>query len=277
MISLKQAKSILEKHHKKQREIVEKNGIKKDLDRIKQKFKHSYEVLEMSQRLIAEEKEFLSLNTEIHEIMNIVSILHDIARFYEIGKYDFGRVTHGEYGAYNILQKFEGINNPLILLPIKYHDKYNLDGLSTDIKNCGLNKQKDLIFLISKFIRDADKMANFLFFKNIKYISYKKRELFFSKNVFEIFKKQELIDKKLCKTVFDEVLNFISWEFDLNFDVSRRILIKEEINKNLLNNFRELIEIIAKEVEDNKIEEKQANLKQNLLEIETILKLRKLI
>ena len=281
MTNLQEAKDILQRHYEKQFEVAKKSEIQRDIDRVKQKYKHSYEVLEMGQELIAGDEQLSSFSEEIQEVMNIVSILHDVARFHEIGK-GIGGAPHGNYGAYDILQAIEGIENPLILLPIKYHDKFNFDGLKEEIEGLGLTEQSNLIFLISKFIKDADKMANFRFFKKVKYISHtRERELHLSNDVLEQFRENKLIDNNICKTVFDIAINFISWQFDLNLDISKKVLIEEKVNKYLFENFREMVEIIATEQGDvlsnAEIKKQKDMLGQNLLEISEILKIKGLM
>lgn len=280
MVNLQKAKDILQKHYEKQFEFAKNHCTDREFDRVKQKYKHSYEVLEMGRELIKEDEILSTYSKEIKEIMDIVCILHDVARFYEIGD-GIGGAPHGKYGAYDILKAKEGIDNPLILLPIKYHDGFNFDGLEKEIENLGLSNQKDLIFTISKFIKDADKMANFRFFKKVKYISHtRKRELYFSEGVLEQFREHKLIDNKDCKTVFDIALNFISWQFDLNLDVSKRVLIAEKVNEHLFKNFKEMIGIIAGEQKDisaEEIKKQKDKLCESLLEISEILKNKKLM
>jgi hypothetical protein len=281
MVNLQQAKDILQKHYEKQFEVAKNHCTEREFDRVKQKYKHSYEVLEMGRELIKEDEILSTYDEEIKEIMGIVCILHDIARFYEIGE-GIGGVSHGTYGAYEILKIKENINNPLILLPIKYHDGFNFDGLEEEIENLGLSNQKDLIFTISKFIKDADKMANFKYFKRIKYVSHtRQRQLYVANKVMEQFKNFKLVNKEFCETVFDIAINFLSWEFDLNFDASKRIFIREEINKYLLANFRDMIELITDEqstvLSPEILSKKKEELYNIIKEIGNILKNKKLM
>jgi len=250
MVSLNKAKNILRKHYKKQLNFAQKSGIQRAIDRVNQKYNHSYGVLETGKELIAGDKELSLLDKKTQEIMNIVCILHDVARFHEVEEGKLGGFSHGEYGAFNILRDIEGIDNPLILLPIKYHDRLDFEGLNQEITELGCDDQKDLIFLIARFIKDADKMTNFRYFSKINYISHStKRELYISDEVLRQFRERELVNKKFCETVFDIAINFISWQFDLNFDISREIFVKENLNEILLEKFKRVIEVIAKERE----------------------------
>lgn len=87
-------------------------------------------------------------------------LLHDIGRFYENDS-KCVKFNHAEYG-YNLLKK-EFTDNPVILLPVKYHEEdikwekliYN----DLNFLNCS-KKQKRKIMYGCKLIRDIDIISN---------------------------------------------------------------------------------------------------------------------
>lgn len=277
-LNLKEAKNILQRHYEKQLDVAKKSGIKRDIERIIQKQEHSYEVLDMGERLIQGEEGLRSLDERIIEYMKVVLILHDLGRFYEIGEKKLGGMYHGDYGAENILRDIEGVDDLFILLPIKHHDKLNLTGLLDEFQELGLSdEEREFIALISQFVRDSDKMANFDYLSRVVYISpTQNRNLYFSKSVFDSFKRGEMVDNRICNTVFDKALNFISWSFDLGFDVSKRLFVEKGNAKGLLENFKKLIDVIAEEkigvCDKSEIGKQKGVLLESLLEIEDVLK-----
>ena len=134
---------------------------------------HPYLVLE-HMRCLARQKETAG---EISRLainaleLDTVALLHDLGRLSEInvktGIYQEIKnthpYTHGDLSAI-ILEQY-GEDDPDILLPIKYHDKYDFDvnlALDKHFQALPFDNQEKIVF-IWKMLLDADRLANFSF------------------------------------------------------------------------------------------------------------------
>ncbi len=241
MLSLDKNTEILIKHYNDRLNIAQNNNIKKY---ILHKIRHIYWVLSASQRIMIIDPIFIDISKEIIKKIEISSLLHDIWRFYQF-EWDVLFKSHQfeHWDRWYDILKDEWIDDLWILLSVKYHNKYKLDDFYDEIR---LLKKSDIklydeIVLITKLVRDADKLQNieYLFFNNdILKIEWDKANDF-SEEILEDLWKWILVDfkKSKNKSKIDYCLMYLSWWFDINFEWTKKIL----ISWNLKNNFIEMI------------------------------------
>ena len=207
----------------------------KTLERIDLKKQHSLRVMKISNNLAKS----MNLNEEDTEIATVIGLLHDIARFEQYTKYrtfsDLDSFDHGDYAVEILnkdMRKYVETDkyDDLIKIAIKNHNKFKIeDGLS----------ERELFF--SKLIRDADKL-DILFLASTIIFSGREDEVnnsAINPNVLDtFFSKTQLKHEKSVKyTGFDDVLQFLTFIFDINFKESFKILKKEDYINKILNRF----------------------------------------
>ena len=185
--------------------------------------------------------ESLNLNKEEIELAKLIGLMHDIGRFEQIKVYntykDHQSIDHGDLGEQilknnNFIRNFieEDNYDELIFKAIKNHNKFKIeDGLT--------EKEK----LWAKIIRDADKLDIFyegaVLFWNTEEERKAVSESIFSPDVIEMFKQKQTINNRLRKTKADEIVSFVAYLYDINFEYSyNRIKEKDYINT-ILNKF----------------------------------------
>ena len=206
-------------------------------ERIKRKFEHSFRVMKEAGELANN----LNLSEKEIELANIIGLLHDIGRFEQIRIYstfkDHKSIDHGDLGV-EILKKDHYLRkyideeeyDDIIYKSIKNHNKFKIED--------GLN-EKELIF--AKLIRDADKLDIFYegseIFWNTEDERKEVEESEISPEILKAFNNKELINIKNIKTPADEVISFIAFLYDINFDYSREKIEKQEYINKVLNKF----------------------------------------
>lgn len=242
--TIDEGKAILKKHYNKQKEIAIKSGIKEDILWIEQKYIHSLEVFKMSEYLIENDEILKNLPLKIKLYGKLGALLHDIGRFYEIGKIEKSSTQHGVIGA-NILEQEENENNIFLIYSFKYHDDFlSKEKTLQDLNKLNLNeKDKENIILLLNLIKNSDKLSNFELFKNIDKVYFLSKELlpFFTDSCLNNFKNRQLINNKEKQSIFDQMLGYIVWCYDLNFYTSK-LFIK---NNNYLFDFISMMKKIA--------------------------------
>lgn len=201
------------------------------------KVRHSYEVLSAMQRIIIKDDFLSSLDERMRKYLEVVALLHDIARFHQQNGDKIipnNQYEHGDEG-YNILKK-EGINDPYILLSIKYHNKFDFSGLTEEPEWQKLNeKEREELMIIAKAVKDADKVQNmeYMIFANHSFAKYDKKvyenygkvaKNTITKEILEEFRTKQLVSFTHMKTQLDRELNLLSWMFDINYQGSKDIL-----------------------------------------------------
>ena len=226
--------TLLEKHVNKQ---LIKNKNKKDiLWYLTYKIRHTYWTLYMAQRIMTTER-IKFFNKKLREKWEIATILHDIWRFYQN---NWERVLTSlefeHWDAWYWILKNEWINDLAILLSVKYHNKKLIDPLYKDKEYLSQNNiKKNEIDLITKLVRDADKLHNMTYMlynidrSTMRWIKVSENNV--SKKVLEDFLEWKLIDIKDVKTLSDELLKNLAFQFDFNFKWSLKILKDSNFNK----------------------------------------------
>lgn len=208
------------------------------------KVNHSQDVLAQGQRIIATESAFQHLTPLQHEYLEGNLLLHDIGRFYDDvirnGNYNFG---HGEYAVKLLLDETDPYwHDPLLLLPIRYHDQIDIRGLFQDRDYLRANADtQDLLVNFAKLLRDADKLSNLLrdahghFYCLPRYSDTPEA----TPAVLQAFLQGEAIVNGTCVTKIDCVLRSLAWLNDLNFVSSSQILLQEHMPEGFMEILRQ--------------------------------------
>lgn len=202
---------------------------------------HTYHVVETAKKIA----EKLNLSKEDIELAELIGILHDIGRFEELkitnelNSVKFNHAGHGSEMLFEkgMIRKFIKDNqyDGIIKKAIENHSKLKIE------KNLD-----ERTLLHSKIIRDADKIDNYRVKKD------EKIEAIFPKRVDRIRDMEEsrlsdkvyntILDKK-CVDIHDRVtpLDFwvciLAFTFDLNFDVSYKIVKENDYINVLIDRF----------------------------------------
>lgn len=203
---------------------------------------HTYHVAENAKKIAQE----LNLNKEDIELAELIGILHDIGRFEELkitkelNSVKFDHAGHGSKMLFEkgMIRKFIEDNqyDNIIKRAIENHSKLEIE--------------KDLderTLLHSKIIRDADKIDNYRVKKDEKVEAIfpnrvnKKEDMEESKMSDKVY--NTILDKK-CVDIHDRVtpLDFwvciLAFTFDLNFDVSYKIVKENDYINVLVDRFK---------------------------------------
>ena len=193
--------------------------------KIKYKLQHAYRVANIS-RKIAED---LKLDDENIELAELIGLLHDIGRFEQVKIYntynDAISIDHADKGVEVLFEKGL-IRNFLdtkkydntIKIAIINHNKYKIEESIKD----------ENILMHSKIIRDADKTDIFYSQTVVDYnilfdcndVSKQK----ISKEILEGFLKYKPVPYSQIKTPIDNIVNHISFVFDVNYKPSLQII-----------------------------------------------------
>ena len=192
-------------------------------ENIERKYCHSLRVKKLC-KLIAKAE---SLSVEDEKIAEVIGLLHDYGRFKQWTKYhtysDIDSIDHGDYGV-ELLFCDNEISNywknkkdyDVIYDAIKYHNKINIP---KDIKH--YNK------MFCKIIRDADKIdILYIYVRNLLNLE-ENGEI--SLKVKEAFDKDKPINKKDNVTEADNIITFLAFVYDLNFQFSFKYLKENHI------------------------------------------------
>lgn len=198
---------------------------------------HSLRVMNISKEIATK----LKLTQEEVDLATLIGLLHDIARFEQYTQFqtfsDLNSFDHGDYGVEILnkdIRKYVETDkyDKIIKIAIKNHNKYKIEeGLT----------EKELLF--AKIIRDADKLDIFyeavtMFWNGIeKQISSTN----ISENAEKQFKENKQIKRKKNTSKepnVDEVLNVISFIFDINFKETFKIIKEKDYINKILERFK---------------------------------------
>ena len=126
------------------------------------------------------------------------------------------------------------LTNPFILIPVKYHgDLYAEENARKDLENIEnlSNEDKEIIIKLLRLVMDSDKLANLALFKTVDEWHFNflhlEEKAIISDECFESFCNRELVKIKDRKTLLDKILLVICWSYDLEYQYSKEILLKE--------------------------------------------------
>ena len=206
------------------------------------KYHHSFRVMEFCKELAIS----LNLNDEDIYIASLCGLLHDIARFEQLTKYntydDSKSFDHGDYG-YKILKESDFIKEftkneeviSIILDSVKYHNKLSVPNLN----------KRNMLFV--NIVRDADKLD---------IITEQGNEINDDKITLKESMLKSIYNKELCKNSdiendVDYILRVLSWVFDFNFEYSYKYLIDKKIIEKKFN----LLEMYGETEDLNKLKQ----------------------
>ncbi len=240
---------ILDKHYTSQCELLEKNCNIKDENWIKAKYQHSIDVFNIAEYLIETDEELQKLTEDQKLYGKLSALLHDIGRAYEVGETKEKVKPHGYYGADVILKQIETETNPFILIPVKYHgDLLAEENARKDLENMEnlSNEDKEIIIKLLRLVMDSDKLANLALFKTVDEWHFNflnlEEEAIISDECFNSFCNRELVKTKDRKTLLDKILLIICWAYDLEYQASKTLLLKEKHLEDYLKIFNKYIE-----------------------------------
>lgn len=222
------------------KDFLEEYKYKSDLG-FELKIVHTYHVAENAKKIAQE----LNLNKEDIELAELIGILHDIGRFEELkitkelNSVKFDHAGHGSKMLFErgMIRKFieDSQYDNIIKKAIENHSRLEIE-----------ENLDERTLLHSKIIRDADKIDNYRVKKD------EKIEAIFPKRVNKIEDIEEsnlsdkvyntILDKK-CVDIHDRVtpLDFwvciLAFTFDLNFDVSYKIVKENDYINVLVDRF----------------------------------------
>lgn len=195
------------------------------------KEKHTYHVCKNSIRIANAE----SLGQDRALIAEAIGLFHDVGRFPQYAEYKTFRdsisVNHGELGAKvleenSVLHALPENERGLIITAVKFHNTYKVPDL----------KEPEMLFFL-KLIRDADKLDIWRVFFEYYEKPVENRPSAvgiglpdspeYSKEIVSLVMKKQLVPLTLLKTLNDFKLTKLSWLFDLNFDISFRIVAED--------------------------------------------------
>ena len=185
------------------------------------KYHHTYDVVEYMKKII--EPQNLTQNQK--ELALTCAIFHDLGRFTQLEKcgryddvisFDHAKESVDILRVYGWFQNVSKKEEEMITYAILKHNK--IDKL----------RENTYKFLLAKMLRDADKLAilsNFVLLGEISK-DFSEKE---SKNVYESIRKEELVQYESIKTNLDWVIAYFCYLFDINLDISLKILKDERL------------------------------------------------
>lgn len=207
----------------------------------KLKVVHTYHVAENARKIAKE----LNLNEEEIELAELIGLLHDIGRFEELkitnelNSTKFNHAMHGSKMLFEqgLIKNFieDRQYDEIIKKAIENHSKLEIEK--------GLDERT---LLHSKIIRDADKLDNY---------RVKKEESIEAIFPTRVNKKEDMEESLLSDKVYDAVLNkkcidihdrvtpldfwvcILAFTFDLNFDVTYKIVKENDYINVLIDRF----------------------------------------
>lgn len=197
------------------------------VDGIEYKYYHSYRVQKYSEKI----SDMLNLGLKDKKLASDIGLLHDIGRFHQLEKYNSfcdKKIDHADYGAKilfedNLILNYD-INKcdyEIVKKAIRNHNKYQIED--------GLN-ERELFF--AKLVRDADKIDILNAFSSIRVLEICECDEEVSPSVREEFFNNITVRNVNVKNKNDKIISMLAFLFDINFEVSYRIIKEEDfINK----------------------------------------------
>lgn len=261
--------ALLKHHYDKQLEIAKNSGIENDIRWVDMKYNHSLDVFHVCEFLINNDNFLSKLDDKYKLYGQLSAILHDIGRAYKIGENRDKVEPHGAFGSDKVLRDMEKIDNPFILIPVKYHDVLEAEEQAKkELKKYDLSaRENEIVIILLKLVMDSDRLANFELFKtlNNKFFLNLKKELYFSKKSLNAFKNRKLLTREERETLFDQILFYSAWVYDLNFEASKKFVIEHKNMEAFIKMMNKaVIEIAENNKNNNNDTEKINNQIQNI-------------
>lgn len=201
---------------------------------INYKYHHSYRVMDNMVKIA----KGLNLNKNDIELAKYIGLLHDIGRFEQFSKHKTFKdiqLDHGDYGVKiikenDILKKIniKKEDYDVVYTAIRNHNKYIIeDNL----------KERELLF--TKMIRDADKLDIIYVLSNPKIREFIHED---DSKINEKLQKEFYKNKPLkyndIKTNNDSIIVFLAYIYDINFNITFKIINDNKYYEIIYNNLK---------------------------------------
>ncbi len=198
------------------------------------KYKHSYRVMKNSKEIAAS----LKLSSNDTYLCELIGLLHDIGRFYQMTNYetlvDEESLDHGDYGAKllfedGLIKKFD-LNEEdyeLVKKAIKNHNKFKIEKA---------NKRETLFCNI---IRDADKIDILYAYSNPKLLEFdcnNKEEI--KEDIKKAFFNHKQVKFDKSRNQNELLIETIALIYDINFDYTKNKILKEKYLEKIYKNIK---------------------------------------
>ena len=242
MIDIKKAKQEFIKY----RNIFNKNN-----QNIERKFKHSFDVMKLSEEIAID----LNLNKEQIELAKLIGLLHDIGRFTEYKRvkkektfFNTNKFNHAIEGVKILKNKdyirefiYDNQYDRIIFSAIINHNKNSIEK--------SLSKEEELF---TRILRDADKL-DILRLSVTVYWKNNMKEVEEGEISKEVLKENLSLNTICTKKIninkhIDKLVSTLSLIYDLNYRKSFQILKKEDYFNKIINRFNFKNEITRKEM-----------------------------
>lgn len=212
---------------------------------ITRKIQHSLRVMEISRKIA----QTLNLKKKQTDLATLIGLLHDIARFEQRKRYgtyyDKKSIDHGDF-AVKLLEENDFIRNfieekncdEIIKLAIKNHNKYEIESLDGEE------------LLQAKIIKDSDKID--IFYQLAYQFAKNKNEVEnseISEDYINQLKQEKCIYRSIDESAIDELVLITSFIYDINFEVSLKIIKEEKYIEKMFEQF-EFNEKTKKQVDE---------------------------
>lgn len=185
------------------------------------KYQHSFTV----SKLMGELAYRLELDKGKIEVARVIGLLHDIGRFEQFTKYKVLSDEFSDHAEESIIYLFDEGHirdfidldkyDNVIKTAIKYHNKFEIP-----------NNLEDDCLLFTKMIRDMDKVD--IYKQLAVHYNYIFEADSVSEEVLKYFKEEKQIPTSMVKSNSDDVVFFLSFLFDINFEESFDILVSSD-------------------------------------------------
>lgn len=199
----------------------------------------------------------LKLSQEDVELAGLIGLLHDTARFEQWKRFNnfSDKKTgfdHGDEGA-KILSENDFLRNyiettefdDLIIKSVRNHNKFKIEEGLSDREN-----------LHAKIIRDADKLDIFMESVEKMYLTPEtERDIensVVSDSYYSQFMNEIQIKRVPDHTPLDMIISYVAFIYDINFDYSIRVIVKEDYVNKMIDVFDLKLEKAKKQVEEIK-------------------------
>lgn len=205
------------------------------------KVTHIYHVAKNAKKIATE----LNLSKEDIALAELIGLLHDIGRFEEIkqlNQFNSVKFDHASFGV-RMLFKDQLIRE---FIENDHYDEIIKNAIDNHSRLSIKEGLDDRSLLHVRIIRDADKLDNFRVKKEESIqsmyhgIIQSKEEVensAISNKVYETIKKKKCIDIHDRKTSLDYFICVLAFVFDLNFEISRRIVKQNHYIDHLIDQF----------------------------------------
>lgn len=202
---------------------------------------HTYKVAENAKELAKS----LNLNKEDIELAELIGILHDIGRFEELkvtGRFDSISFNHAEYGAEilfkkGLIREFIDDNkyDNIIKIAILNHNRFEIEDNLDErtLLHCKIIRDSDKIDVFRK--KQEDKIEEIL----LKIASTREEieKSNISESVYNSVIDLECVKLRDRKVPLDYYICILAFVFDLNFDISYKIVKEKNYINNLIDRF----------------------------------------